>query len=224
MLIGRFLFKNVDEPMEVFALANEGFIVPDKKKMEGKLQEKKTGGRRWILALATLIFLTGAFFLYRNLNRVTGFSEGEKTIAVLPFENAGGLDSEVYISDGITQDIIKNLSKISSLQKVIGWFSVRSFKKTTKSLKEIADELGVSAVLSGTMQHHSDKIHIIAELIEVNSNKRLWGDDFEYDTKDILSIQSKVSGEIVKALKANVTPEEKANISIGNNTENVGGL
>jgi adenylate cyclase len=218
--IGRFQFKNVDEPMEVFALANEGFVVPDKKKMEGKLQDKKPAGRKWFLAMASLILLTAAFFLYRNMVHVTGFSEGEKTIAVLPFENAGGMDTEVYISDGITQDIIKNLSKISSLQKVIGWFSVRSFKKTTKTLKEIADELGVAAILSGTMERHSDKIHIVTELIEVNSNKRLWGDDFEYDTKDILSIQSKVAGEIVKALRANVTQEEKNNIS-RHNTENV---
>ena len=218
--IGRFQFKNVDEPMVVFALANEGFNVPDKNKMEGKLQEKKVAGRKWIFALASLILITSAFFLYRNLNHVAGFSEGEKTIAVLPFENSGGLDTETYISDGITQDIIKNLSKISSLQKVIGWFSVRGFKKTTKTLKEIADELGVAAILSGTMERHSGKIHIIAELIEVNTNKRLWGDEFQYETKDMLSIQSKVAGEIVKALRANVTQEEKNNIS-RHNTENV---
>jgi adenylate cyclase len=218
--VGRFQFKNVDEPMEVFALANEGFVVPDKKKMDGKLQDKKHTGRKWIFALAPIVLLTAAFILYRNLAHISGFSEGEKTIAVLPFENTGGMDTEVYISDGITQDIIKNLSKISSLQKVIGWFSVRSFKKTNKTLKEIADELGVAAILSGSMERHSDKIHIVAELIEVNSNKRLWGDDFEYDTKDILSIQSKVAGEIVKALRANVTQEEKNNIS-RQNTENV---
>ena len=218
--IGRFQFKNVDDPIEVFALANQGFVVPDKRKIDGKLQEKKPTGRKWVLALASTILLIVAFILYRNLFHIARFSEGEKTIAVLPFENTGGMDTEVYISDGITQDIIKNLSKISSLQKVIGWFSVRSFKNTRKTLKEIADELGVAAILSGTMERHSDKIHIIAELIEVNSNKRLWGDDFEYDTKDILSIQSKVAGEIVKALKANVTAEEKDNIS-RHNTENV---
>jgi TolB-like protein/class 3 adenylate cyclase len=219
-LIGKFRFKNVDESMEVFALANEGFVVPDKKKMEGKLQERKIAGSKWIPALVSVFILTAAFFIYRSLIRVNGFSEGEKTIAVLPFENVGVMDTEIYISDGITQDIIKNLSKISSLQKVIGWFSVRSFRKTSKTLKEIADELGVAAILSGTMERHSDKIHIIAELIEVNTNKRLWGDDFEYETKDILSIQSKVAGEIVKALKANVTQQEKNNIS-RHNTDNV---
>ena len=104
---------------------------------------------------------------------------------------SGDPDSEEYVSDGITQDIINNLSKISSLQKVIGWFSVRSFKKTTKSLKQIADELDVAAILSGTIQKHEGKVHIIVELIEASTNKRLWGDDFEYDNKDILSIQTK---------------------------------
>ena len=92
---------------------------------------------------------------------------------------------------------------------MIGWFSVRSFKKTTKTLKQIADELGVAAVLSGTMQKHEGRIRIIAELIEVSTNKRLWGYDFEYESKDIVSIQSKVAGEIVTALKADVSRRKK---------------
>ena len=129
-------------------------------------------------------------------------------------------DTEEYISDGITQDIIKNLSKIASLNKVIGWFSVRKFKKTKETLKQVADELAVAAVLSGSLEQHANKIHIIAELTEVNTNKRLWGDDFEYDSRDILSIQSKVVQEIVNALKAKVTPQEKNGIS-KQYTENV---
>ena len=218
--VGRFHFKNVDEPIEVFALCNEGFIVPGKNKLEGKLREKKTVRRKWILPLAILLLLAVSYLVYENVFHVTRFTEGDKSIAVLPFENLGMRDTEEYISDGITQDIIKNLSKIASLNKVIGWFSVRKFKKTNETLKQVADELGVAAVLSGSMEQHADKIHIIAELTEVNTNKRLWGDDFEYDSKDILSIQSKVVAEIVNALKAKVTPQEKNGIS-KQYTENV---
>jgi Tfp pilus assembly protein PilF len=98
------------------------------------------------------------------------------------------------------------------LQKVIGWFSVKSFTKTTKSLNQIADELGVAAILSGTIRKQKGKVHINADLIEVSTNKRLWGDDFEYNSEDILSIQSKVSGEIIYSLKVNLTPEEKKNL------------
>jgi class 3 adenylate cyclase/TolB-like protein/cytochrome c-type biogenesis protein CcmH/NrfG len=212
--VGKFEFKNVDEPMEVFALSKEGLIVPRKEEMKGKLKEieKKSARRKWALTAIVILLLAGSYFIYQNFFKAPGFS-GEKTIAVLPFENIGAPDSEEYISDGITQDIINSLSKISSLQKVIAWFSVRGFKKTTKSLKQIADDLGVTAILSGNIEKHEGKIHIIAELIEVSTNKRLWGDDFEYDGKEILSIQSRVAEEIIAALKVNLSPEEKKNLT-----------
>ncbi len=70
--------------------------------------------------------------------------------------------------------------------------------------------LGVAAILSGSMQKDGNKTRIVAELIEVSTNKRLWGDDFEYESNDISSIQSNVSGEIADALKADVTPDEKS--------------
>lgn len=221
--LGKFEFKNVDEPMEVFALANAGLIVPRKEEISGKLKEikKKSSYRKWgWIAAAPAVIIATFFLIYQNIDSVKGFSGGDRSIAVLPFENTGTNISEEYISDGITQDIINNLSKISSFQKVIGWFSVRSFKKTAKNLKQIANELGVAAILSGTMQKHEGKTRIIAELIEASTNKRLWGDDFEYESKDMLSIQSKIAGEIVSALKADVTPEEKK-IFLKHYTENV---
>ena len=201
--------------MEIFALVQEGLVVPEKEEMSGKLKQKqkKSSPVKWIIAVIILLLLTASFFIYRNLTREKGFSGGDKTIAVLPFENVGADKSEEYVSDGITQDIINSLSKISSLQKVIGWFSVRSFKKTTKSLKEIAAELGVTAILSGSIQKREGKTRIIAELIEVRSNKRLWGDDFEYEAKELLSIYSRVAVEIVTHLKATVTPEEEKTLS-----------
>ena len=98
-----------------------------------------------MLLLVLLISLT-AFFIYKKFFYSPGFA-GEKSVAVLPFDNAGSEKMDEYIPDGITQDIINNLAKISSLKKVIGWASVRSFKKTTKTIKEIANELGVAAML-----------------------------------------------------------------------------
>ena len=212
--LGSFEFKNVDEPLEIFALTREGLTVPKREQLTGKLKEirKKTTRKVITAAASILILLAAAYLVYKQFSPVSDFA-GEKSIAVLPFENTGSDNSEEYLTDGITQDIINNLSKISSLKKVIGWFSVRSFKKTTKTLKQIAGELGVAAVLSGTVQKHEGKMHIIAELIEVSTNKRLWGDNFEYEGKDILSIQSEVAGKIVSALKADVTPEEKKTFS-----------
>ncbi len=213
--LGKFEFKNVEEPLEIFALASEGLVVPRREQLTGKLKEIKRLSNRRNLFIATailIILVTAALVIYKKFSATSGFT-GEKSIAVLPFENMDKDTSQEYLTDGITQDIINNLSKISSLKKVIGWFSVRSFKKTTKSLKQIADELGVAAVLSGTIQKHDGRMHIIAELIEASTNKRLWGNNFEYEGKDILSIQSEVAGKIVSALKADVTPEEKKSLS-----------
>ena len=219
--LGKFEFKNVDEPLEIFALATEGLIVPKREQLSGKLKEiKKRSARKKILAATFLLILAlAAFMIYKKYLISSGFT-GEKSIAVLPFENGGTDNSEEYLTDGITQDIINKLSKMSSLQKVIGWFSVRGFKKTTMTLKQIANELGVAAILTGTIQKQASKTHIIAELIEVGTNKRLWGDDFVYEDKDILSIQSKVSSEIVTALNANISAEDRKKL-VKNYTENI---
>ena len=212
--LGQFEFKNVDEPMEIFALVNEGLKVPKREEMSGKLKEmeKKSTRKKIFAAIAIFLLLAAVFFIYKNLTQPTGFT-GEKTIAVLPFENTGADNSEEYISDGITQDIISNLSKISSLQKVIGWFSVRAFKKTTKTLNEIAKELGVAAIISGSIQKNADKMHVIAELTEVNTKKLLWNYDSVYSSKDLLTIQSTIAAEIVSAMKASLTAEEKKNLT-----------
>ncbi len=212
--VGKFQFKNVDEPMEVFALTNEGLAVPKKEELTGKLKEieKKSAIKKWIIAAVAVTFLFVSYFVYQHFFHTTGFS-GEKTIAVLPFENISVSDSQEYISDGITQDIINNLSKISELQKVIAWFSVRGFKKTRKPIKQIAEELDVAAILTGTVDRRGDKTIINASLIEVNTNKQIWGDEFEYDSKELSSVQSKVARQIVAALKINLTSEEKRNLT-----------
>ena len=132
-MFGFFEFKSVDEPMEIFALVNEGLIVPDRKKMEGKLKEikKLSARKKWMVTALTILVLVAAFFSYKRLTSIKGFSGGDKTVAVLPFENVGVGGNEQYLSDGVTQDIITSLSKISSLQKVTAWLTVKSFKKTT---------------------------------------------------------------------------------------------
>ena len=219
--LGTFQFKNVDEPMEVFALTNEGLIIPKKEELAGKLKEidKKSAQKRLVIAIACTVLLISSFFIYQRFSAAKEFT-GEKTIAVLPFENSGEPNSDDYISDGITQDIINNLSNITSLEKVIAWFSVKGFKKTTKSVKQISDELGVSVILTGTIQRHGDKIKINAELIDASSNKRIWGRSYDYASGDIFSVQGEVAQQIVKALSANLSPEEKKELH-KNYTENI---
>ena len=217
--IGWFEFKNVDEPIEVFALANEGLIVPRKEEMAGKLKENRkiSTGRKWTLAALGILIMAGLYFTYLKFLHRPGYS-GEKTIAVLPFENIGSDSTEEYISDAVTQDIIQSLSKVSALKKVIGWFAVKGFRKTTRPINEIASELGVAAIVTGSVHMLGNKTRVTAELIEADSKKVLWGTDDEYETKDIQNVHSKVAGLLVKALKANLTPQESQEL-VTRNTE-----
>jgi adenylate cyclase len=218
--VGRFEFKNIDEPMEIFALSNEGLKVPKREEMTGKLKElQKRSSTKIVLTGLAIVSLIAIYFILKSFSAPQGF-KGEKSIAVLPFENIEADPNEEYLSDGITQGIISNLSKVASLEKVIAWFSVRGFKKTNKTLNQISAELNVAAILSGRIQKHDNKMQISVELIEARTNKRLWGDDFEYLEKDILSIQPTVAKEIANALSATITPEEGKRIS-KNYTENI---
>ena len=210
--IGRFQFKNVDEPMEVFALINDGLIVPNKKKMEGKLQATKTSPKM-ALILSTILLLSFALvFGYRQFLKKTGFTGNEKSIAVLPFETISSEQEDQYINDGFSIDVINKLSKLSGLSTVPGWASVKIFKNTRKSLKEIADELGVAAILTGTIQKNSNKLHITASLFDVNTGKTIWNTDDDRKWDDVLKLQSEVAQKIVSSLSATITPEEQRGV------------
>ena len=213
--VGRFHFKNVDEPMEVFALANEGFIVPERKKIEGKLKEKKAYQKWDILIIVAAILLLSGFFLYRYFNNKQGIT----SIAVLPFENGSGDKENEYLSDGIAQEIISQISKIGSLE-VKGWVSSVFFKNSNESLKEKAEALGAEDIVSGSILKEGDKVLIRVELTEANTGKRIWGDEYNLKWSDLLNIQTEVAARIVNALNAKLTPREKEGIS-KHYTENV---
>ncbi|HEY5405639.1 MAG TPA: tetratricopeptide repeat protein, partial [Ginsengibacter sp.] len=214
--IGRFHFKNVDEPMEVFAIANDGFVIPDKKNIEGKLKENKNSAKRkWLISIGVLIFAAISFFLYNYF--LTG--NNIKSIAVLPFINGSADKQNEYLSDGIAQEIISQISKINSLE-VKGWGSSIFFKNSDKSLKEKAEALGAQEIVTGSVEKDSDRVVIRVELTEANTGKRLWGEEYRRQWGDILNIQTEVAQKIASALNGKLTPKEKLDLS-KHSTENV---
>ena len=205
--MGKFHFKNVTEPMEVFALANEGFVVPDKKKMEGKLQEKKSSHKKIILIAGLLLLAVVSLFVYRRFSRSAGFTGKEKSIAVLPFENISNDTLQQYFSDGITEDIITQLSKIADL-KVISRTSVMQFKNTTRSIREIAEELNVAAILEGSVRKEGNNVRITAQLIDANTDRHIWAEQYDRDASEVFAIQNEVAQQIANQLNAKLTADE----------------
>ncbi len=136
---------------------------------------------------------------------------GAKSIAVLPFANFSDSKDDEYFSDGVTDDIITHLTKIGDL-KVISRTSAMLYKDSPKSLRVIAEELGVSNILEGSVRRAGDKVRITSQLIDARTDEHLWAETYDRDLTDIFAIQSDVARNIAAALKAMLSPEERARI------------
>ena len=123
------------------------------------------------------------------------------SIAVLPFVNHSGDKENEYFSDGMTEEIIVRLSKISSL-RVIALRSVLKFKNTDKSAEQIGQELGVGTVLEGSIRLLQDRIRIVVGLVDVSDLSQLWAETYDRRAEDIFTVQREVAEQIASALRA----------------------
>jgi TolB-like protein/Flp pilus assembly protein TadD len=136
------------------------------------------------------------------------FSPEMKSIAVLPFQNLGEDKTDESFSDGVTEDIITQLARISDL-KVISRTSVMAYKNTAKSLPRIGKELGVSFILEGSVRREADKVRIVGQLIDAASDQHLWAETYNRPLTEILALQSEVAQRIAQDLRARLKPNEK---------------
>ena len=134
------------------------------------------------------------------------------SIAVLPFENMSGDTEQEYFSDGISEDIITDLSKVPGLL-VIARNSSFAYKGRQIDLRSVGRELGVTTVLEGSVRKAGNRVRVTAQLIDASTGGHIWADRYDRDLTDIFAVQDEVTFKIVEALKINLSPGEKANIS-----------
>ena len=130
------------------------------------------------------------------------------SICVLPFVNMSGDPEQEYFSDGITEDIITDLSKVSALF-VIARNTAFTFKGRVMDVKEVAGALDVSHVLEGSVRKAGDRVRITAQLIDSKTGGHVWADRYDRELTDIFAIQDEISKAIVAALRVKLLPEEK---------------
>ncbi len=142
------------------------------------------------------------------------------SIAVLPFDNLSDDRENAYFTRGIHEDILTNLSKVKAL-KVISRTSVMQYENKAHNLREIGEALGVGAILEGSVRRSGLRVRISAQLIDARTDEHLWAENYDRDLTDIFELQSMIAEEIVTALKATLTPEEKESIEriLTENTE-----
>jgi len=166
---------------------------------------------RAALALTLLILAaTGsAFWLVRAVSRPTSAAPRLRSIAVLPLENLSGDPSQEYFADGMTEELITDLAKVSAL-RVISRTSVMGYKGTKKGLPEIAKELNVDGIVEGSVMRSGNRVRITAQLLHAPTDKHLWAEAYERDLGDVLRLQNEVAQAIAQQVRAQLTPQQQA--------------
>jgi adenylate cyclase len=207
--LGKFSLRNVDYPVPVYALKGDCLSVPTREHLLNSSStpvKKSKWSTALIVAVITVLagFATGMFFFGGN----SRIEIRDKSIAVLPFDNLSNDPQQDYFSEGMTDDIINHLVKISAL-KVKSGISTGQYKNSDKSLAAIGSELGVSYILEGSVRKADNKIRVVAKLIDAANDLNIWTDTFDREITEIFGIQSEIAIEIAKVLEATLTSEER---------------
>jgi TolB-like protein len=153
------------------------------------------------------------FFLgrYTAPSRITS-GDDNKSIAVLPFATLSDDRNDAYFADGVQDQILTNLAKVSDL-KVISHTSVRQYKTgAERNMREIGQQLGVAYIMEGSVQRARDRLRINAELIDARTDAHIWAETYDRTAADLFAIQSELAQSIVTQLKAKLSPQQKAAI------------
>jgi adenylate cyclase len=138
--------------------------------------------------------------------------DGKRLIAVLPFTNMSDDPEQEYFSDGITEDLITDLSKISGLN-VVARNTAFTYKGKSIKVKQVAQELGVHYVLEGSVRTAARRVRITGQLIDARNGSHIWADRYDRDLVDIFAIQDEITNAIVDQLKVKLLPTEKIAIA-----------
>lgn len=135
-----------------------------------------------------------------------------RSIAVLPLKNLSGNSADEYFADGMTDELITNLAKISAL-RVSSYTSVSKYKTTSKSLPQIAQELQVDGIVEGSVVRSGDQIRITAQLIYAPRDQHLWAEEYQRYVRDVLYLQREVAGDIAQQVRVTLTPNERQRLA-----------
>jgi TolB-like protein/Flp pilus assembly protein TadD len=165
--------------------------------------------RNLVMLIATGVIVSAAagFFL---LPRASA-RKIDKSIAVLPFENLSDEKENAYFADGMQDDILTNLSKIGDL-KVISRTSVMSYRGGTHNARDIGKALGVATLLEGSVRRIGNRVRVNVQLINANNDEHIWAEDYDRDLTDVFAIQTDLAQKIASALRAKLSPNEKARL------------
>lgn len=181
---------------------------------QSNISEIRNGKSLFKILATLIIFILGIWYIGRGYFDSESYNINDKSVAVLPFTYINSPDSTDYFSLGVTEEILSRLARINDLS-VISRTSVMQYLNSQKSIQVIAKELGVSKIVEGSVQKHQNQVRITAQLIDANNDRHLWGNTYDREIENILTIQSEVATQISEALQTELLQSDQT----GNITE-----
>ena len=207
--LGSFEFKNVEEPIEIFAIANPGFAVPKRDAMQGKLKKVKANNPKAIITISAavillfaLVFLANYFFFNKDL------PAAPRSIAILPFENLRKDSSLLYLSDGIAENIINRLSSFPNV-KVFARSATFKLPDTSKSISNLRRLLKADMVLTGQLQQNKGVYYLSCQLVDAANQNQIWGAKYEMTNNDISVIEDSIVASLMNPLRIVLVDKSK---------------
>jgi len=171
------------------------------------VQPGRKGIQRWQIILALSLVLIAAGVLLVRYHFLGGHNQPIDSLAILPFENAGGNPDAEYLSDGLTESLINSVSQLPNL-KVIARSSVFRYKGKAVDPSAVGRELSARAILTGRIVERGDDLSVSAELTDTLDNRHIWGEQYNVKLTDLLAIQQKISNEISSNLRSRLAGKE----------------
>ncbi|MDH3711361.1 MAG: hypothetical protein OER04_15815 [Cyclobacteriaceae bacterium] len=230
--LGYFDFKNVEEPIEVFAVGNQGLVIPNPENLRGKFKEQAgrshhlsdsapLSPRKILLGVGTLIILLlagyfGYYWLTTTSRVFDEASQGQtiRTLAVLPIDNLTGDSTQNNLIAGMHDNLITTLSQITSLNVISRTSSLSYALREDKTIPQIASELGVDAIIEASVLRSGDSLRINVQLIRaVPTETHLWAQVFDRPFTDILYLFDDVSQSIAKEINTTLIKRSAVTVS-----------
>ena len=223
---GEHPLKGLRTPLKLHAVAIGREVPPASPRVARSLSSAVPRWRRasWRLSAGVLIGILGLGAALWWRGRAGEAAAAPATLAVLPFANLSGDETTEPFVLGLHDDLLTQLSRIQAI-RVISRTSVLAYRETTKSVADIAGELGASVILEGGVQRSGDRIRMNIQLIDAETDEHLWADQFDrtLTTENVFAIQAEIAERIASAMETELSPELKADLADAP-TENVEAL
>ena len=201
--LGHFEFKNVGEPIEVFALSNPGFIIPRKEDMQGKLKSSPAKNTKRSIAIigVILLFIALGLSMYKINSSPGNVDAGSiKSLAILPFENPLNDSTLTFLSDGIPENLINRFSNIAGI-KVFARSATFSLKDSSRQIMNLRKLLDVDLVLTGQLMKTVNGYDLNCEMVDASNQSIVWGKKYHMDTRNVSVIEDSIISSLLIPLK-----------------------